>query len=229
MRKLCLYFALVSFILAFTSGLAAADPVNLRFDINVLAAHGALEEIFGTPIKVGDVLHGSVTYDPAASDHNPDPLYGSYLPSGQIAILDGAGVTLPLQFVTVIDNQWGGGYPTDYFAAVTEFDNVPGFSQVTAIAEFYGPPTAQDGDALPATAAAFRAMYFTRGSFQFSANKNGVEPPWDDTTHAFAGTIQFSDTNPAAVPEPATLLLLGTGAIGIAARVRKRRQLPTEP
>jgi len=225
MRKLCLCLALVSSILGFTSGLAAADPVEIRFDINVLGAHGALEEIFGKPIAVGDVIHGSLTYDPAASDLNVDPLYGSYRPSGELAILHGPGIAFPLFGVDVIDNAWGIGYPTDYFAAGTDGNTLPGFSQARASAEFYGPPSAQSGDALPTTAAAFRAMYFTHGAFQFSANKNGVEPPWDDTTHAFSGTLQFSESNPAAVPEPATLVLLGTGVIGLVARARRRRPI----
>jgi len=218
MRKLCLCLALVSAILGFTPGLAAADPVEIRFDINVLGAHGALQEIFGKPISVGDVIHGSLTFDPAAPDFNVDPLYGSYRPSGELAILHGSGVTIQLQGVDVIDNAWGVGYPTDYFAAGTDYGNVPGFSQALAVAEFYGPPSAQSGDALPASASAFRAMYFTHGAFQFSANKNGVEPPWDDTTHAFSGTLQFTDANPAAVPEPATLVLLATGLIAVVAR-----------
>lgn len=229
MRKPCRCLALVAAILGFASALAAANPVEIRFDINVLGAHGALEEIFGKPIAVGDVIHGSLTYDPAATDHLADPLYGSYRPSGALAILHGSGVTFQLQGVDVIDNAWGVGYPTDYFAAGSEYGNVVGFSRALATAEFYGPPSAQAGDALPATAAAFRAMYFTHGSFQFSANKNGVEPPWDDTTHAFSGTLQFSDANPAAVPEPATLVLLGTGVLAIVSRARARRRSTTEP
>lgn len=222
MRKVCLCLALVASILSFTSRSAAADTVRIGFDVNVLAAHGALEEIFGTPIHVGDILHGSFSCDPAVPDHNPDPLYGSYLPLGNVSIGQGSDIILPLQGAIVIDNAWGVGYTTDYFAAVSEYANLPGFSQALAIAEFYGPPTASDNDALPKTAAAFRAMYFSHGLFQFSANKNGVEPPWDDTTHAFTGTIRFSDTDPAAVPEPASLLLMATGAIFLGRHVTRR-------
>jgi len=111
-------------------------------------------------------------------------------------------------------------YPNDYFAAASEFESVPGFSQSFAATEFLGPPGIRTNDHLATTASEFRRSYFSGGSFQFSANKNGVEPPWDDTTHAVFGTLSLA-SQPAAVPEPATLLLLGTGAIGLAARIRR--------
>lgn len=220
MGKLCLCLALVSPIWSFVPASAAADPVHIDFDVTVRATHGAMDEIFDLPIQAGDVLHGTLAYVPTLADGNPDPIYGGYPASGTIAIHYGSGVELPLQIMTVISSAWGRGYPNDYFAAASELGNVPGFSQPFAATEFLGPPGIRATDHLATTASEFRRSYFSGGSFQFSANKNGVEPPWDDTTHALFGTLSLA-SQATAVPEPATLLLIGTGAIGLAARIRR--------
>lgn len=53
----------------------------------------------------------------------------------------------------------------------------------------------------------------TPGDFVFTANKSG-------TTYTWSGG---SESAPAPVPEPATMLLLGTGMVGLAGANRRRR------
>jgi PEP-CTERM motif len=220
MRKqlACLGVGLV-FVLGVCSQDVSADPITVNFDVNVTFALGPFEEIFGVPIGVGDQLSGLFTYDPSTPDSNPSPNLGIYQASGQTLRVDwGTGLTAPIQGFRVSDNircapPFG---ECDVFGVGTDASAIPGFEFLLITANFQAPAASRQGDALPRDAAEIAAIYPT-GRFTLQAFRGP-----GGFSHSLVGTLSPEPVAP--IPEPGTLLLVGTGAIGILGRVLRQRR-----
>jgi hypothetical protein len=204
------------------AGSAGADPVRIPFVVDVRETFGNLEDIFGAPLVAGDVLRGTLTYDAAVPDSDPNPAAGLYQNAGTLAFFLGSGLSLPPADVLVFDQVFtpipgvgddvliGGGFTTTF----------PGFDSIDASLDLRG--TGRPGDALPATLADVLAA-FTTGSFRLIAFQTGGDPPFDRGTHEVLGVARLVDDQAAPVPEPGTLVLFAIGA-GLLARRYRRGQ-----
>ena len=216
-RLACLTFGLL-FVLGVCSQDVSADPITVNFDVDVTFALGPFEEIFGVPIDVGDRLSGHFTYDPSTPDSNPLPNFGIYQASGETLHVDwGTGLTVPIGAFAVFDNRRCAPpfRECDEFGATTPL----GF-EFLVTANFQAPAASRQGDALPRDFAEIAAIYPT-GRFTLQAfGETGF-------SHSLVGTL--SPRPEAVVPEPGTLLLVGTGAFGILSRVSRKRRTSAEP
>ncbi|HEX2338942.1 MAG TPA: PEP-CTERM sorting domain-containing protein [Vicinamibacterales bacterium] len=219
-RLACLSVGLL-FLLGVCSQDVAADPIIVNFDVNVTSALGSFEEIFGVAIGVGDLLSGHFTYDPSAPDSNPLPNLGIYPASGQTLHVEwGTGLTVPISAFRVRDNMTCAA-PSfgvcDEFGAATSVIP-PGFELFQVSANFQAPAASRQGDALPRDFAEISAIYPT-GNFRLQAFR---EPGPTPGVFSLFGTL--SPQPEAVVPEPGTLLLVGTGAFGVLGRALRQRR-----
>ena len=195
----------------------SAESFVLKFDVTVTFTLGPLQEIFGTPISVGDTMHGSMTYDPSLPDLNTIPGFGIFDGTGQrIRVDHGTGLTLPIETYQSFDNARCASGICDGFLGLA-IGTFPGFDFVQAVLSLETSPS-REGDSLPSIAE-LAAAYQT-GGFRLDAFL--PNPPSDDLTHALGGTVRLVDVHP--VPEPGTLTLIGIGASGFVVRRLNRRR-----
>ena len=192
---------------------ARAEPVRIDFEIDVRHAFGDLQELFGAPIAIGDVVRGNLTYETSVPDTAPSPLEGNYRFAGTLTFETSTPLTLPVEDLWVFDETFDPrpGFD-DIFSAFAFTQAVAGFDSLQAELSLRG--GGRTGDALPASAAEVLAV-FTEGGIRFGAFETGGNPPFDMGTHELAGTVRLVADAPEPIPEPATLLLCAGGAAAL--------------
>jgi hypothetical protein len=209
------------FVLGVSPQDVAADPITVNFDVTVTIPGGPLEEIFGVPIGVGDRFSGRFSYDPHTPDGNQLPDFGIYQGTGQALRVDlGTGLTVPIETFQLFDNATCLQIQDCDAFVVVASAVIPEFEFFQVIANFQAPAASRQGDALPRDLAEFTALY-TTGYFLLQAfrSSDSSDPGF---THTLFGTL--SPQPEAVVPEPGTLLLVGTGAVGILGRILRQRR-----
>jgi hypothetical protein len=201
---------------------SAADTIRVNFDVTVRITEGALEDIFGVPVSTGDVVRGSFTIDSKAVDTNPgNPDFGRYLTTGNFLRIGlGTGLTLPISNWQVSDAT-SSCLPSpvcvDTLNTGALSHGFPGFALVGAVVFLSAPPASRQGDQLPQKPADL-AVY-TLGNFVFEGQRVNLPR----VTEEMSGPLRVRDVSTDPMPEPTTLLLVGTGAAGLASRRRRTR------
>jgi hypothetical protein len=216
MEKRRLVLGVVLLLFPGISRIAAADPVRTDFTVTVTMAHGNFDTFFGTPILAGNVLRGTLVYDPTGVPDSTDPLTGRYDPPGTLSFGPSARVEFPLVEIAVIDSRSPSalnGHDSFEAAVGTTTTKFPGIELIQSSLELDSSASG-GGSKLPRNTSELLAR-FQRGPFTFFA----FPPEEDDPSHVILG--QASLAGAAQTPEPASFLLLGSGAM-LLFRGRKR-------
>jgi PEP-CTERM motif len=221
MRRLILAFGMA---LLFAGGRpVSADPITLVAAGTVTHAFRA-ERVTGSPVEVNDRFAFSFTMDPAASATLVQPNFAAYpLGPGGYALSVGrfhtsqSYETADLAQMWVIDHS--GQPPNGGDSVVFRFPELP-FSRFGGLSLFFSDDADWlRSDAIPSVGTLNRSA--SKGLSVFDIDEE------DFFTFGFNGSIEnVTSSSPTPVPEPASVLLLGTGLLGAAAVRRWSRRYP---
>jgi hypothetical protein len=202
-----------------TARAAAAAPVTVNYSFEVDKVEDYKDYMLGGNVKKGDVLHGTIVFDSDAADESPEAEWGFYsfvnpyaftlsLPTSIVSnefyvqVHDGAGDLLEINGLPVAP------VPQLYASFMRiEMNDITGGLWNSDKLALTNLDTAQ----LASLGALFSMQMGSDGDIKHILNGRLV-----------SFTTDAPGPQPPSVPEPTSMLLLGTGLVGVARLHRKR-------